>query len=214
MGYLTSKEQVALSRRSSQESIKIFVKAGYHTSEKERRKLDFSAQQMQQYSDANPIRDLEMLAQDGENIASELRNIKKTYNELVAACISRNPEFMNLVWQFYRRTHKQKVESFELISIVSGNDDLEKAMATVKKERPLSPIMPFARTDKERVVRYKFNLRIKDEDLAKEPVRRLVERDSYYFWGTGRFAFANGNNDIFQTLWDERQNEFPLFDLN
>ena len=49
------------------------------------------------------------------------------------------------------------------------------------------------------------------EFLGQEPNYRLVEFDANYFYGTGRYAFAQKNGDIFQTIWDMRRKEVPFF---
>ncbi len=207
LGYMTSIEQhVARTRALCSMSYSI-AKPITQMSQKNIANANFQAEQQARYT-GDPFRDLEQLQSGGVDIIKTLTEVKQTYNELVKVCIERSPRFMDLVWQVYRRTHRLEVEYQELEDIFNPSED--------RKKDNDPAMLPTPTTDGERVKRYQFNLRCTPNSpfLQTEPNRRVVEFDPSYFYGTGRFAFANQNGDIFQTAWDENQKEFPLFKLN
>jgi hypothetical protein len=206
--YMTSTEQSVASRRAITQSIYLIAKPLSQISKEEVVSANFHAEQWAKYGDINPFRDLSQLQADGVDVIKTLKEIKQTYNELVSVCMQRSPEFMDLVWQVYRRTHQLKVEYHNLEWIINPPE---------RSELEDSPnVIPIPRTDDERLKQYGFNLRLDLDSplLQKEPFRRIVETDHDYFYGTGRFAFASLNGDIFQTIWDERQKEIPLFKID
>lgn len=203
LGYLTTKEQCSAARQASMSGIQSYL-AGESPE-----KINFYVEQQAQFSDINPLRDLAQLQADGVNVAKALKEVKQTYNELVKVCAQRSPEFMDLIWQFYRRTHLLKADYHCLERIINPPED-------IVVETKCFALRDFPKTDAERVKNYQFDCKFSKEDPAmqKEPFRRIVETDYSYFYNTGRFAFASINGDIFQTIWDERQKEIPLFKLD
>jgi len=208
LGYMTSTEQHIASRQAMTRSMYSIAKSISQISKGDAASANFHAEQWAKYGDANPFRDLKQLQADGVDVVKTLREVKQTYNELVKVCIDRSPQFMDLVWQVYRRTHQLKADYHTLERIINPPE---------KFDFEDSPnVIPIPRTDDARVNYYQFDLRFELESpfLQTEPPRRLVEFDKYYFYGTGRFAFALENGDIFQTIWDERQKDFPLFKID
>lgn len=208
LGYMISTEQSVASRQAMTQGIYLIAKPLSQISKEDVASANFHAEQWAKYGGANSFRDLQQLQLEGVDIANALKTVKQTYNELIRVCTQKSPHFMNLIWQVYRRTHQLKADYRTLERIINPPE---------RSSFEDSPnVFPIPRTDEERVKRYQFDLRFNLDSpfLQKEPPRRLVEFDPVYFYGTGRFAFASENGDIFQTIWDERQKEIPLFKLD
>lgn len=207
LGFLTSSEQSSL-KTSAMYSAFQHIESSFESANlADKKQAEFYSLLYSQYKDINTLRDLSLLQKEGVNIPNILKEVKQSYNQLILECINKSPHFMDLVWQVYRRTHWMYPASCNLEKIINP----PKADVKVYKYSIPSP-----RTDEERVRQYESEMHSlsTDERWQSEPKRRLVESDPHYFYGTGRFAFAFPNGDIFQTIWDERKKEFPLFDID
>jgi hypothetical protein len=162
----------------------------------------------------NAFRDLELLARgpNALDIPKELNKVKQEYNELLRKLIEASPRYIDLTWQVFRRMGA-KEQAHRLV-----HRRIECIFNPPKPfEAENSPCaMPYSRTDEERVEKLlQFGFQQEgmpiEEVLQTTPVFRLVEFDKDYFYGTGRYAFAMENGDIFQTIWDRRQREVPFF---
>jgi len=157
------------------------------------------------YSDINPLRDVQMLYQrEKERTLQALTNVTKKHDDFLRKFQGEFPKFSDLMWQVFRRTG--------YIASYYAEYALE------NKDKPKSEykyaIDP--RTDEERVGTYialqSIHLPNGIEEMLKSPRDyRLVEFDKGYFMGIGRYAFAGKNNDIFQTIWDMRQEKVQFF---
>jgi len=158
------------------------------------------------YLDINPLRDVQMLYQrEKERTLQALTNITKKHDEFIKKFQSQFPKFSDLMWQVFRRT-----------GYVASH---YAQYALENKDKPKSgykyAIEP--RTDEERVGTYitlqSIHLPTGIEEMLKSPKDyRLVEFDKDYFMGIGRYAFADKNNgNIFQTIWDMRQEKIQFF---
>ncbi len=207
LGFLTSSEQSSL-KTSAMYSAFHHIESSFESQDLvDKKQAEFYSLLYSQYKDINTSRDLSLLQKEGVKIHVTLKEVKQSYNHLVSDCINKSPRFMDLVWQVYRRTHW----------IYPASCDLEKIINPPRADVKIYKYsIPSPRTDEERVKQYESEMHSSstDDRWQEEPYRRLVESDPHYFYGTGRFAFAFPNGDIFQTIWDERKKEFPLFDVD
>ncbi len=207
LGFLTSSEQSSIKTSVMYSAFEHVERSLESQNINDRESAEFYSLLYSQHNNINPFRDLSILQREGVSIHKTLKEVKQSYNQIVSDCINKSPHFMGLVWQVYRRTHWMYPASCDLEKIITP----PKAETKVYKYNIPSP-----RTDEERVRQYESEMHSlsTDERWQSEPRRRLVESDPHYFYGTGRFAFAVPNGDIFQTIWDERKKEFPLFDVD
>jgi len=207
LGFLTSSEQSSLKTSAMYSAFKYIEESFESLSLTDKKQAEFYSLLYSKYKNIDTQRDLSLLQKEGVNIHTALKEVKQSYNQLVSVCITKSPRFMDLVWQVYRQTHWMYPPSCDLERIINPPE----ADLKVRKY-----CIPSPRTDEERVKQYETEMRSLSTDgrWQEEPRRRLVESDPHYFYGTGRFAFAFPNGDIFQTIWDERKKEFPLFDVD
>lgn len=225
LGFMTSTEQIHKAKSEEFTTISLIAqKYAYPTSKNNESNARFHAEQWMLYRDVDSFRDLKHLQLEGVAVHEALKKVKQNYNILIKSCLERNPKYLDLVWQVYRRTHKLHLNPQELERLGGFHEafisDLEEIIAKIEREKGDSDngikISHFPKTDEERIKHYESELHFSysDDFLKSEPSRRLVEFDPHYFYGTGRFAFALPNGDIYQTIWDERKKEFPLFDIS
>jgi len=213
-GFPTSEEQSAMKMRSRMASHEAFVTGNG----KSLRACDAMAAG---YGKSDPVRDLQALAADGMDVVAELTKAKASYNELFLQLRQASPKYMDLTWQILRRFgHRERFHDMyrgSVEDIINPKSITEEEKIEMRNKY----FIPAPTTDDERIEQSFMFYQLPSDArkiLGKEPPQlRLVEFDADYFYNTGRFAFAfvdgERKGDIFQTIWDFRQQEAPLFKI-
>ena len=209
----TSIEQEGMKYRASYKSTDAFVSAmdsGLNPIES--KEVNAAVFEENLFCDIDIKRDFEILCeQEKSKVKIALYNLTQKYDRTLDGLQTKYPLLTDIVWQVFRRTGFVS-SSFAHSALTSNPKENESLQDGRFGDMP---ILIFE-NDKEFAEGYIFTeQRHLPSDIRtrlKLPLNlRLVEFDKDFMLGIGRYAFADRRNDIYQTIWDMRQEKAPRF---
>jgi hypothetical protein len=171
-----------------------------------------ASEQASIYNQISSLRDFQFQShREPEKTRQSLNVVTQRHDSEIKTLQQKYPKLANTIWQLFRRT--SYVGDLD-IRMALDNSKNELLLKICEQEKHQDLVIPVPITDEEKTVQYPSSADAPSyaKEIIKQSVNyRLVEFDKNYMLGIGRFAFARPNGDIFQTLWDLRQEEIQLF---